>query len=308
MYFPSPVKLIKRLPKLYLSLHLGVKITACYTTSMYLGVDVGGTKTLVAALDDNGVIIEKKKFETSKVYNEFLDKLTTTIKKLNTKDFWAAGVGIPAITIDRNRGRGINFGNLPWRDVDVGIDIEKVANCPVLVDNDAKLGALSEYMLLKDRYQRVLYIAPGTGIGFALINDGEIDASLGDGGGRTLLLPHKGKLTPWEDFASAKAVAERYHTQAKDLTDENAWRRIAFDLSLGFIELLALTQPQVIVIGGSLGTYFDRYGKFLNNELKKHETPLLPIPPIVQAQRPETAVVYGCYDYAKQVFDHAAVN
>ena len=29
---------------------------------MYLGIDVGGTKTLVATLDDNGVLLESQKF------------------------------------------------------------------------------------------------------------------------------------------------------------------------------------------------------------------------------------------------------
>jgi len=267
---------------------------------MYLGVDVGGTKTLVAVLDDNGVIVEQSKFPTAKNYSDFLADLVKSLKSFKNNDFKMAGVGIPAVTIDREHGIGINFGNLPWRDEPIKADTERLFKCPVILENDAKFGALSEYMLVRDRYKSVLYIGIGTGIGIALVVNGKIDTSLGDGGGRTLLLDHKGRLVPWEDFASGRAIVERYNQMAVDITDQAIWERLAYDLSLGILELLALTQPEVIVIGGSVGTYFSRYQKFLLMELKKYETPLLPIPPIIQAQRSEEAVVYGCYDLAKE--------
>jgi predicted NBD/HSP70 family sugar kinase len=68
------------------------------------------------------------------------------------------------------------------------------------------------------------------------------------------------------------------------------------------MELVAVLQPEVIVIGGSVGTYFERYGQFLNDALKSYQVPLLSMPPVIGAQRAEEAVVYGCYDLAKQRF------
>jgi predicted NBD/HSP70 family sugar kinase len=64
-------------------------------------------------------------------------------------------------------------------------------------------------------------------------------------------------------------------------------------------------QPEVIVIGGSVGGHLSRFKDFLEKELKKFETPLIPIPPIRQAQRPDDAVLYGCYDLAKSVYGKA---
>ena len=63
-------------------------------------------------------------------------------------------------------------------------------------------------------------------------------------------------------------------------------------------------QPEVIVIGGGVGTYFDRFGKILAAEIKKYKIPLVKQPVLRQAQRPEEAVVFGCYDLAKQEFAH----
>jgi predicted NBD/HSP70 family sugar kinase len=269
---------------------------------MYAGVDIGGTKTLVAVLDEHGVIIESTKFATPTDYPEFLRQLTSTIDKFTTKEFAAGGLAMPISVFDREQGIGVSFGNLPWKNVPIHNDVETIFECPIAIDNDAKLGCLSEAMLLKDTYKRVLYVTVSTGIGFALVNDGVIDENVGDGGGKMMLFEHDGAMVPWESFASGHAIVERYGKKAMDITDDATWIHISRDLGIGFIELIAILQPEVIVIGGSVGTYFERYGAFLNDEIRKYDIPLLDLPPIIGAQRPEEAVVYGCYDLAKQRF------
>ena len=268
-----------------------------------MGVDIGGTKTLAAVLDDHGVILQKTKITTNPDYKAFLKELTKTVKDFGDHDFRAAGVGFPATDFDRKRGIGISFGNLPWQMVPLQADIEKIANCPVALENDAKLAGLSEAMLLK-QHAKLLYITISTGIGIALIVDQRIDPNFGDGGGANLLMQHHGQLVPWEHFASGKAIVERFGKRAEDITDTTTWTTLAHDWTRGLLELIALTEPDVIVIGGSVGAYFERYKKVLKAELKRYETPLLTMPPLRAAQRPEEAVVYGAYDYAQQVFNH----
>ncbi len=268
---------------------------------MYLGVDVGGTKTLVATFSGPGVISEQVKFPTPKKYDEFLTELHNTVAGFKTPDFIAAGVGMPVTVFDRASGRGINFSNLPWVDVGMRADVQKICDCPVGVENDAKLAALSEAMLLKDTYRSVLYVTISTGIGIGLVVDGVLDTNVGDGGGRTMLVENNGTLTPWEDFAGGRAIAEHYGKKAMDITDKDIWQKISQDLAKGFIQLIALLQPEVIVIGGSVGTYFDRYGKQLALEIEKYNIPLVTLPLLREAKRPEEAVIYGCYNLAKQV-------
>ncbi len=268
---------------------------------MYAAIDIGGTKTLAASLDDNGVIQQQIRFETPQTYPEFLEQLIIAFSAIDTKDFRAGGVGAPG-TIDRKHGRVINLGNRGWHDIALVADIENILHCPFVIDNDAKLAALSEAMLVKEQFAKVLYITVSTGIGLGLVVDGVIDTAFGDGGGKTMLVEHKGKLTAWESFASGHAIVERYGKMAKDIHDKQTWQAIAHDLAIGFIELIALAQPDVVVVGGSVGTHFQKYGALLIDELKKFETPLLPIPTIVGAGRPEEAVVYGCYDLAKATF------
>jgi len=267
----------------------------------YLGVDVGGSKTLVAVLGDEGVILEDAKFPTPKDYSEFLDNLKATVSTFKTKDFKASGVALPGV-IDREKGIGIAFGNLPWKHVTVKSDIEKLTGAPVAVENDANLAGLSEAMLLKSEYKKVLYITISTGIGGGIIVNGVIDPYFANSEPGHMVLENNGSMKKWEDFASGRAIVEEYGKRAEEITDPVIWRKIAANLAQGLLDLMAILQPEVIIIGGGVGTYFDRFGKLLVEELNRYYNPLVPIPPIRPASRPELAVVYGCYDLAKAIY------
>jgi glucokinase len=268
---------------------------------MYLGVDVGGTKTLVACLDEHGAIIESAKFPTPSVYGVFLRELAKIIVTFSTKGFVAAGVAIPG-KVDRTHGVGIAFGNLPWRNVPIKVDLQKMFHCPVVVDNDANLAGLSEALLLKDQYNRVLYVTIGTGIGTGVIFNQAIEPAFADSEGGELLLERGGKLQRWEHLASGKAIVRRFGKRAQEIVDPATWRTIAHDLALGLAELITLVQPEVIILGGGVDKYFDRFGDMLREELQHYETPLVPVPLVQCAARPDDAVVYGCYDLAKATY------
>jgi predicted NBD/HSP70 family sugar kinase len=268
---------------------------------MYAGVDIGGTKTLVASLDNNGVITQKIRFETPKTYLAFIKQFKLAVQQLKVTDFVAGGVGAPG-KIDRRDGSGIWFGNLSWKNVPLDHDIEQILECPIIVENDAKMAALSEAMMLKHTYNKVLYVTVSTGIGYGLVVNRTIDSAIGDGGGRKMLVEHHGKLVPWESFASGRAIVARYGKRAEDIHDQKTWRLIVKDLKPGLLQLIAIAEPEVIVIGGSVGTYFDRYGKLLTEELAAYKTPLVSLPDFCAAARPEEAVLFGCYDLAKATF------
>jgi predicted NBD/HSP70 family sugar kinase len=269
----------------------------------YLGIDIGGTKTLVATLDRHGVILEKIKFPTPQDYDEFLSKLKDTIQGLQDREFYACGVAVPG-RIDHHLGIVRSFGNLPWKDVPVQHDILKIVHCPVAVEHDPTLAALSEAMLVKD-ISKVLYVTVSTGIGAGLIVDQQIDENFAGSEAGMMLLEHHGRLARWETFASGSAIVRRYGKMAKDIHDKTTWRAIARDLAKGMYQLLAITEPDIIIIGGSVGRYFSEYEPYLNEELNKYKNPMVPVPPIKAAERPDDAVVYGCYDLARATFKHA---
>lgn len=267
---------------------------------MYLAIDVGGTKTLVAVLNSRGVIKEEFRFPTPRKYDAFLQQLTDTIANLSTKNFKACGIGIPGV-IDHIRGRGLSFAHLPWPQVPIQADIERIAQCPVVMQNDAKLAGLSEAMLIK-QYKRVLYVTISTGIGTGYIVNQKINPELENNEGGHMLLEHHGSYKRWEDFASGSAIAKQFGKPMMEINDKATLRTIARNIAAGMINLIAILTPDVIVIGGSIGTHYDKYKDYLQSYLEKYDNPMIKLPKIKAAERPEKAVIYGCYDLAKQTY------
>lgn len=272
---------------------------------MYLGIDIGGTKTLIGLFTNKGELKDKFRFETPKDYESFLSTLRRHIEPFLGEDIKGIGIGAPGL-IGRSKGIGYNFGNLSWKNVPIRKDIELITGFQAVVDNDANLAGLSEARNIIHDFKKVLFLTISTGIGTGIIIDGSIYLPLADSEGGRIILDYKGKPTKWEAFASGKAIQQRFGKIAAEINDQKTWKIIVHDIARGLIDLIAVIQPEVIVIGGGVGAHFDRYGDLLKKELQKYETPLAPIPPIKQAKRPEEAVLYGCYELAKDTYEKPA--
>jgi predicted NBD/HSP70 family sugar kinase len=265
---------------------------------MYGAVDIGGTKTLIAVFDKNGKLTEQLKFPTPRDYTTFVKELAASVAKLSTKDFQRTVVAIPG-TPDRKHGIGIVFGNLPWANVSIEEDAEKVFKCPVSIENDAKLAALSEAIQLRGEFKKVLYITVSTGIGGGLVINGKIDPDFHDIEPGQMILEHNGRFQQWEDFASGSAIYAKYGKKASEITDASAWYAITRNLAVGLNTLIATLDPDVIVIGGGVGSHLEKFQDRLVEQLKIYENPMTPVPPIRKAKNAEQAVIYGCYELAK---------
>lgn len=268
---------------------------------MYLAVDIGGTKTLLALFSHSGQLLESLRFKTPPDYPDFLAELSKTYSKLqhDTAKIDACVVGAPG-KIDRAKGVGVTFGNLPWENVPIAADIKKVCGVDVRVENDANLAGLSEASLVSKTYNKVLYVTISTGIGGAVIVDGAIDEEHADTEFGHMIYQHEGKLQRWEEFASGKAIYNKFGKPASAIKDPSAWYLISRNIALGLTNVVVNLTPDVIIIGGGVGTHFDKYADQLHEEMMLFGSKLVSVPPIRKAIRPEEAVIYGCYELARQ--------
>lgn len=268
---------------------------------MYLAIDIGGTKTLLAVFNTHGKVVFEHKTKTDSTYSRFIDDIKTALNnELKDFEFSAACCSAPGL-INHKSGVVTRFGRLPWRNVPLKHDLEKLlGHVPVLIENDAKLAGLSEALLVHEKYKKVLYLTISTGIGGGVIINGKIGADLINTEPGQMLLEHGGKLKTWEDIASGRALKERYGKLASEINDPKIWQDFAQDIARGLEQLLAVIQPDVVIFGGGVGAHFEKFGHYLHEDLKKIRNDMVKIPPIIKAHRPEEAVVYGCYDLIKQ--------
>jgi predicted NBD/HSP70 family sugar kinase len=267
----------------------------------YLAIDIGATKTLLAVFSEDGKVLTEKKIATSSDYTQFIQELKKVIDTdLNQQQFSVCCCAVPG-TIDFKNGVALAFGNEDWRDVPIKHDIEQLLpESKVLLHNDAKLAALSEATLLGGNYSKVLYLTISTGVGGGVIRNGKIDPDFENFEPGQMVFEFNGQRQLWEDFASGRALKARYGKLASEIEDPAVWQEYTKSLTNGFENIVAIIKPDVIVIGGGVGAHFEKFKKFLDEELSKINNPLVPIPPIIKAKRPEEAVIYGCYEFIKQ--------
>jgi glucokinase len=263
---------------------------------MLVAVDTGATKTLVASFLKDGSIGKQSKIPTPRDEKEYVIELVNEILGiLDGKAASVISVGLPG-RIDQN-GVLLGAGNLPWKNFDLRKELSKTFDCPILIENDANLAGLAETRQLKDIPPVSLYITVSTGVGTGITTNGKIDPHLRQSEGGSMILERDGSLREWESFASGKAVLKTYGKYARDITSERAWKQIGYNIAVGIMAMSPVLRPDIIIIGGSIGTFFEKYKTYLNNYLAENMKPHY-IPNIVEAQHPELAVIYGCYYYA----------
>ncbi len=136
------------------------------------GVDVGGTNTEAALVNDKHRVVARSKKPTPK---EGPDAVIDTIRELIDslkKKPGAVGVGIPGAV---NGGKVITVPNLPhWSaGIDLGKRLRTSLGLPVALGNDANVGLLGEWLAGAAKgADNVLGVWMGTGIGGGLILDG----------------------------------------------------------------------------------------------------------------------------------------
>ncbi len=266
---------------------------------MYLTIDVGGTKTLIALFNRNYKLIKKTKIVTNSNYQQFLKDLKKTIDNLKFYDFDSIGLAVPGI-INTLSGEILHGGvNLSWQKANPVIDLHKIYSTPVFIGNDANLAGLYESIYFKDSFSKVMYLTISTGIGGSYYVDQQLDKQLTNFEPGKMIFDHNGKKTEWEKFASGKSIVETYGMFARDINDETIWKEISSNIAEGLLAIIPVLQPEVITFGGSIGVFFERYAKYLNNILAKELDHAIPRPRLIEANKPEEAVVYGCLEMIK---------
>lgn len=266
---------------------------------MIIAIDTGGTKTLVALFDESTEPVSQIKFPTPQEPNEYIKVLRQTLEENFSKQkIDSIVIAVPGTLDDDNSI--IWCPNLQqWTGFNVVTALEGVLGVEsISIENDANLAGLYEARIINPIPEQVLYVTISTGIGTGIITHGHINKALRNSEGGRSLIEFDGVLQEWQNFSSGKAFYETYGKFVRDITDEPTLDEMVYRMSFGFVKIIPTLQPDVIVIGGSVGTYFDRYGDKLVKSLTAQLPKYIVMPKFIGAVNSEEAVIYGCYYYA----------
>ena len=252
---------------------------------MYLSIDIGGTKTLIALFSKRGRVLSKYKFKTAQGYKSFIQDLEQHLEKYRGRKIRAVTVAIPG-TVQNNYS--VKFGNRKWDDIDLIGPLKKLFNCPIWFENDANLAALYEGFRLPGR---TVFLTFSTGIGGGVVEHNRILPESDDFEPGHKMYVYNNRECEWEDIAAASAIESYYHVdRATDLRKKKIMEDVAKRIELGLRDVVDEYHPDNIVLGGPMGKVFRLYAKYLPDLGVKYRRP----------RRPNESVVYGCYRYAKQ--------
>ena len=144
---------------------------------MYLGIDLGGTKTALGLVNEKGKITHRHSFPSiANDFPQYYESLENQIMmffkqcEFDIERVKAVGVGC-AGQIELSSGTIFHSPNLNWSNAPLGDKLRQTfSNANVTVDNDVRAATLGEYLFgLSERPSIYINIFLGTGIGSGII-------------------------------------------------------------------------------------------------------------------------------------------
>jgi glucokinase len=242
-----------------------------------IGIDIGGTNTVIGFVDENGKCIAEAGMPTTKhddvepFLAEVKQIIDAKLESLNEK-LEIIGIGVGAPNGNFHKGT-IEFApNLKWRGMINFVDeFKKFYDLPIFLTNDANAAAMGELIYgaakgLKD----IAVITLGTGLGSGIIVNGDLvyghDGFAGEVGHTTVFIDGRqcgcGKKGCLETYVSATGMVR---TMAEILCNSNKPSSLR---NIPYSEINALTIEKALVAGDELAKEcFEYTGKILGLKL-----------------------------------------
>jgi predicted NBD/HSP70 family sugar kinase len=260
--------------------------------AIYIGLDIGGTKLMAAAADEEGVILRRTRTDTPLGLDEglaLLQQLVTDMAEEEPIQAIGAAIGGP---LDWRHGVVSPLHQPAWRDVPLKAIMEDRFECPFYVDVDTNVAALGECRAWQEPPSRLLYITLSTGMGGGFVIDGQVYRGMGEDhpeiGHQSVnyRCSHPegvececGLPDCLEALVSGNGIRRIYGKAAEDL-DEGEWEEVAYNLGQGLRNLATIYLPDVIVLGGGVAIgggkqLLSRAGRVMEEHLR-----LVPAPEV----------------------------
>ena len=283
-----------------------------------IGIDLGGTKIEIAALDDNNRPVLRSRMSTPPAYQDVLTAIAGLVHEAERGLGGTAtvGIGIPGV-ISPATGRVKNANSLSLNGHIFDQDVSKVLNRQVRVENDANCFALSEAADgAAAGFVHVFGVILGTGCGGGIVIDGRVLAGrhriAGEWGHTPLPWPGAdefpgracwcGRLGCLETYLSGPGLAVDGPgcpaadlpglAAAGDIRAKYALDRHVDRLARGLAVIIDILDPDAIVLGGGLSNMAHLYEQ-LPKLLDRHVFTDVCDTPVLRNQHGDSSGVRG---------------
>ena len=289
--------------------------------TLYLGIDIGGTKIAGGLVTSEGRVTLSDRRPTplaggASILEAALE-LARTLRDAAPGPLSGIGIGTGG-QVDVERGVIVSATEiLPgWAGTDVKTAFERTFGLPCFVDNDVNALAVGEARFGAGRgLATVLYLALGTGVGGALLLNGRVHRGAtwtgGEFGHLLLTTDEAAPRKTLEDWASGPGLLRTYRDMTGaglEVTGEAVAAEAVHDpdgpaaqaiartgecLGFGLASLANALDPDLIVLGGGLATLGDALLDPARRILRRNALPGPARCPVVPAALGADAAVIG---------------
>lgn len=260
--------------------------------TVLIGLDIGGTKIMVAAADREGNILRRARMATTTSLTEDLENINHMIIEVSAgEDILGMGAAIGG-PLDWEQGIVSPLHQPDWRNVPLKRIMEGKWGCPFRVDVDTNVAAVGEYLWGGVPAGRFLYLTLSTGMGGGFLVNGKIYR--GQGGSHPEVghqsIPFHcsnpaaiqcecGAPDCLEALVSGNGIRRIYGKSAEALSPEE-WEEVAYNLGQGLRNMATFYAPDIIRIGG--GVALGAGKKFIQaaKEVMEEHLKLVPVPQV----------------------------
>ena len=273
------------------------------------GVDLGGTQLRMAIADLACTIVAEASEATDpRGGTAVVDQIAALAGRLSHDNGIARDrirllvVGTPGVLDARNGTIRVAPNISGFDRIDVAGQLRDVFGIDVILENDVNVGALGERWLGRARgIDTFAYMALGTGLGMGVVSEGRIIRGAHGGAGEIANLPLGGDpFDPanrlhgtLETAIGSTGIVARYVAGGGDpgVSVRDLFARLANDpradavieetarlMALAIVAVVATFDPEIVVLGGSIGAH----PEFIER-VRRHVGMALGTPPAIEA-------------------------
>jgi glucokinase len=259
-----------------------------------IGIDLGGTTIKLGRVTEKGTCLQSLTVATPQpsTPDAVVAAIAEAVNQIDPdSQAIAIGVGMPGPADIAGRIARVAINLAGWQEVPLAELLETKTGRPTILANDANCAGLGEAWLgAGRRFQNWILLTLGTGVGGAVILNGELFVGHNGAAGELGLITlnpaghecNSGNRGSLEQHVSRQAIRRRTglepaelaaKAKAGDAQAREFWQLYGRELGAGLASLIYVLTPEAVVIGGGICGSAELFFPTMRSEIERRVMP-----------------------------------
>lgn len=239
-----------------------------------IGIDLQKDCSRIVLADLDGNVNMNQTFSCDHDLRKFKEFLRDFLNSLSGEMANLVGIGISVPSIVKDHEIVVDAPSLGWQNINLVEELTDITNLNIFVINDVNAAACGErWGGQSGQVDNLFYLSIGTGVGSAIIANGEWVSGADQAAGEVGYMMEKGDIDQQDTYAAGRfGTFERKITallSAENLSAEIR-EELIIQLSIVIANVSSLLNPEKIIIGGSYQQILQPLISSIQNKVRQY--------------------------------------